>query len=662
MRHPCLTLLLCCACLGGFGALAGPATAAPNIEATSFSLSSIQAGAHPDFSAAVALEDAGDPETAKEVRFGLPPGFFLYPNTISGCEVEVLLEEDCGTEGQVGTIALTGDYEGDPDHEFAAAPLYLLPPEAGELMQLGFIFPEVEVPVIAPVTVRTTDQGIDIALGNFPQTVPLASVTVTLWGVPADPIHDEERGGPSSEAAAPFTRSPTSCEAPGSLAVRVASWQKPGEPASAAAAAPAIGGCGKLAFFPSFDARLTSHEASAPAGLFLDFDFASSLTPNGLTTADAKTIDTTLPPEVSLEEEALTVLTACSLAQAHLEGGPNECPSGSELGATQITIAGTEQPLEGNIYFGGDETTGSYRLFLIAGGEGIELRRQGSLTFDAVSGGWKVDLPNLPQLPIVALEMAIDSGDGPFSTPRECGIFDAEANLTPWSGSAAARATDGLAIETGPAGGPCPGPAEKVVVSLDPTSIAADGVSTTTATATVSEANGYLVPGDEIVFESTDPEQKIGPVTDHGDGTYTARITASNVPGTSVVYAYDETVLAEVFGLAELTQTAVPAPPLFPAATPPPPPSVSPVVKLRGRPAKKTRDRTPTFHFTSSVPGSSFQCRVDRRALRRCKSPLTLGQLAFGHHTFKVRAIAPDGLASPFATYEFVVRRGRPAN
>jgi hypothetical protein len=651
MRRTGLTLLLCLAC---FGTFAGTAAAAPSIESVSFLLSSSQAGAHADLSASIALEDAGDPETARGVRFGLPPGFFLYPDTGPHCPATAFGEDACPISTTVGTVALVGDYEGDPNHEFEPAPLFLLSPQAGELARLGFTIPEVGLPVVAPVTVRP-DQGLDLHLQNLPQTVPLASVAVALWGVPADPVHDEERGGVSSAPENPFTRNPTSCGGAGSLAVQAESWEDPGEFAAGSALTPSIVGCGKLPFSPSLNASLTSTETSAPSGLDLSFGVPADLSPGGLSGADAKTIELALPAELSLDEGALAGSTACSAAQAHLGGGPNECPAASELGAVEGSVAGVEAPLEGSLYFGGSETPDSYRFFLIATGGGIDLRREVTLAFDQTSEAWEIALPNLPQLPIDALEMQLAIGDGPFLTPWECGAFEAVADFGPWSGGSPFRVSDGLEVETGPEGGPCPGPAEDVVVELDPSSLPADGTSTTTATATVSDANGYLVPGEEIVFESTDPQQQIGPVTDHGDGTYTARITASTVPGTSLVFAYDESVTAEVFGLAELTQTALPAPPPLPAANPSL--SVAPVVKLRGRPAKKTYDRTPTFRFSSSVPGSRFQCKVDKLAPRGCRSPLTLAQLPFGRHTFKVRAVAPNGLASAFVSFGFAVRR-----
>src|SRR5690348_6583355 len=97
------------------------------------------------------------------------------------------------------------------------------------------------------------------------------------------------------------------------------------------------------------------------------------------------------------------------------------------------------------------------------------------------------------------------------------------------------------------------GPASNVTVSLSPAIIAANGSSTTTATATVTDANGAVVPGDPVAFSSTDGGQGIGATTDNSDGTYTATITSSMTPGQSMITATDTSV-ANVSGTATLTQ------------------------------------------------------------------------------------------------------------
>src|SRR5688572_30883723 len=51
----------------------------------------------------------------------------------------------------------------------------------------------------------------------------------------------------------------------------------------------------------------------------------------------------------------------------------------------------------------------------------------------------------------------------------------------------------------------------------------------------LSDVDGLPVVGDAVAFESSDLEQAIGPVTDHGNGVYSAVITASTTMGTAII-------------------------------------------------------------------------------------------------------------------------------
>lgn len=86
----------------------------------------------------------------------------------------------------------------------------------------------------------------------------------------------------------------------------------------------------------------------------------------------------------------------------------------------------------------------------------------------------------------------------------------------------------------------------------------------------------------------------------------------------------------------------------------------APQTTLKRKPPHKTHDRTPTFRFGSDEKGSTFQCKLDGKPFRACKSPFTSKRLALGPHTFKVRARDETGKLDPSpASYSFrVVARG----
>jgi hypothetical protein len=58
---------------------------------------------------------------------------------------------------------------------------------------------------------------------------------------------------------------------------------------------------------------------------------------------------------------------------------------------------------------------------------------------------------------------------------------------------------------------------------------------------------------------------------------------------------------------------------------------------------KKLAPRTMRFRFSTSEPGASFLCRIDRRPFAPCVSPLTLMRLSSGRHRFEVRGIDATG-------------------
>jgi hypothetical protein len=69
----------------------------------------------------------------------------------------------------------------------------------------------------------------------------------------------------------------------------------------------------------------------------------------------------------------------------------------------------------------------------------------------------------------------------------------------------------------------------------------------------------------------------------------------------------------------------------------------APWTTLTKKPPRRSHDRTPTFRFASDEPGSSFQCALDRRRFRACRSPFVAEPLAAGSHSFRVRARASSG-------------------
>ncbi len=72
-----------------------------------------------------------------------------------------------------------------------------------------------------------------------------------------------------------------------------------------------------------------------------------------------------------------------------------------------------------------------------------------------------------------------------------------------------------------------------------------------------------------------------------------------------------------------------------------------PQTKITKGPKAKTSSTTVKFKFTSSEPGSTFQCKLDKRPFKPCKSPKKYKGLKPGKHVFKVWAIDKAGNVDP---------------
>lgn len=87
-----------------------------------------------------------------------------------------------------------------------------------------------------------------------------------------------------------------------------------------------------------------------------------------------------------------------------------------------------------------------------------------------------------------------------------------------------------------------------------------------------------------------------------------------------------------------------------------PPDTTPPDTTIDSGPAAPIAGTTTDFSFSSSEPGSAFQCRLDSAPFTSCTSPLSLAGLSVGGHTFEVRARDAAGNTDPTpATRDFTV-------
>jgi hypothetical protein len=208
-----LPLLLILTLLGMF-ALVGSAVAANSfgLERFAFSVTNqngtpdVQAGSHPYAATnafvlkpGVESEEFIPPGSLKGAKLEIPPGFVGDPNATPKCAYQTFVKNECSNETAIGITATfitrkkpgTEGYTVFNTHD----PLYNLVPPTGVAAEFGFTVVG-DTPVFLQTTVRTgTDYGLNVTVPNINQAVAVLAFKVTVWGVPAAPIHDDVRGG-----------------------------------------------------------------------------------------------------------------------------------------------------------------------------------------------------------------------------------------------------------------------------------------------------------------------------------------------------------------------------------------------------------------------------------------------------------------------------------
>jgi plastocyanin len=160
-----------------------------------------------------------------------------------------------------------------------------------------------------------------------------------------------------------------------------------------------------------------------------------------------------------------------------------------------------------------------------------------------------------------------------------------------------------------------------------------------------SAGNGTSVASVSMAVAGLSPET-----------TYHFQLVAENIAGTA--FGGDQTFTTATEPPLESPPSIIP-PAAGPAPVPPIAPSSPPATRITLKPSAKTKDRTPTFKFTASAAGASFQCSVDKTPFKACHSPYRTPALKPGRHTFKVAAVA-NGLADPTpatASFKIVAKK-----
>ncbi|HET6996952.1 MAG TPA: hypothetical protein VFI03_00050 [Solirubrobacterales bacterium] len=444
----------------------------------------------------------------KDGAFEQIVGLVATPTVVPQCETVDFLTALPGRNSQCPDATAVGYASSELDLITSYAPVYNLAPSPGMIAKLGFVAANTPVTIEVGLKHSYPYNGL-AAVVNLPQTAGALASVVTLWGHPADPVHDPFRGNcvsnvqpegavqviapdfpeppsygdcPTSPSEVPFLTLPRACQGPLGTNYAIASWQNPGarlpngepnlaDPAwvtGSALSQISITECAKLGFSPSIVAQPTSNSAESPSGL----DFGLNVDDQGLTSAlgradsDIKKAVVTLPEGMSTNPSAAAGLDACSEAQLAAETPdslPGQgCPQASKIGTVEVETPLLEQTIHGSIYVAtpfANPVGSQLALYMVLQdpGLGIVVKQAIKVEPDPVTGRLTTVTENIPQLPFSHFTLRFREGArAPLTTPPGCGSYAAEAVLTPWAGGVPITTSSAFTIATGPAGGPCP--------------------------------------------------------------------------------------------------------------------------------------------------------------------------------------------------------------
>jgi hypothetical protein len=467
--------------------LAPSALAAQNVSEFEVTATTNQAGGHPDLLARFRLENAAEPEVARNVLVNMPEGMFGNPGAILKCRSADFVLNQCAPATQVGLISIVSNYEGNKNYILGTAPIYnMRTVSEDESARLAFVAPTVNVPVAMPIEVRSeSDYGIRLSINSISQTVALSSASLQVWGFPADPLHDVQRFKPGDPGGPPpgcpgslgtecnsapypsagigvraFIDNPSVCTAdPLTVKVAVTTYQDPNPTFTDSSYLPTVG-CENQKFDPAFQLDLTTNETDAPSGLDIQLkaaQFVEGVTPSQSTLRSGLL---TLPPGLTINPDAADGQTSCSDADARFNTTlPGKCPDNAKIGTMDVRSPAIDGPLIGSIYIGEPKPGNQYRAFLIFDGFGIHAKLVASFHPNPRTGQVTMSVTDLPKVPFEEFNLHLFASDrGLMATPTHCTFYAANAILTPWNAVLAPqRSQPNINLTSGPNNRPCPG-------------------------------------------------------------------------------------------------------------------------------------------------------------------------------------------------------------
>jgi hypothetical protein len=451
-----------------------------NMKTTPISGTNSQNGATPD-------------DHVRTAVVTLPPGISGNPESTPKCsQTDFLVEgsstfdsSGCAPETQVGTMALDLQFNSGIAKRVA---IYNLEPPRGQVADFGF-----RIAVVSGHIYPTLDpaQGYAIKATTpfISDVAPARSARVTIWGVPADPAHDQRRAHPallengdafgasSNAAIKPLLTMPMDCGIDnGAVKYRADSWGNPGvftytyeseywippspptqpewstEPNHLE-----VGGCDdpRIRFTPDISLQPTNRDAGGPTGLAVHLEspqrdntvddadklYAPNGNVHGVDTPPIKKVVVTFPEGMTLSPSAAQGLGNCSSAEIGLgTDSPVRCPENSRYGALTLhtPVLPADEPMVGDIFIA-KQNDNPFKNFLTMyfvihdESRGLLVKLPGKIDLDPKTGQIRTTFDDLPQFPVTDMELSFKGGvRAALVNPTTCGQKTIKAEFFSW--------------------------------------------------------------------------------------------------------------------------------------------------------------------------------------------------------------------------------------
>jgi hypothetical protein len=450
-----------------------------------------QAGSHPyeatisyTFNTVIdeSVPTAGAGGENRNIDVRLPPGLVGDTNAVPQCTRQALDGNKCPEASQVGVDTFAGSSELHPLE--ATRIVYNMVPPPGVAAEFAFSVQGIDTFIDAVVRSQS-DYGVTERVTNVPQR-GIVGNTITIWGTPSDPSHDEQRGNcilydveqeeregvepikcPSGAPGGAFLTLPTSCDSAPSISTVGDIWEKAGVIAEASAllhensgTPSGFTGCDHLSFNPTISVAPDTSEADTPAGLTVELKVPQEGLSNieDLATSNIKNTTVVLPEGVVINPGQAAGLKACGASEDAVgtEGAPS-CPLGSKVGTVEIETPLLRDKLSGSVYVL-QSNPPNLKLLVAASGDGVNLKLVGVVHLDGATGRLTTTFDETPELPFTDFKLSFSGGaQAALVTPTRCGSYATQSDFVPWGSPFVSDAfpTSRFVVDSGPGSSAC---------------------------------------------------------------------------------------------------------------------------------------------------------------------------------------------------------------